>query len=66
MISMKNGVVPIGGLSTASMIISQQGIGALWRGNMPKVYQNSMQMFTRVLFFDKVKNWMMPYDPSKY
>ena len=33
---------------------------------MPKVYQNSMQMFTRVLFFDKVKNWLMPYDNSKY
>ena len=35
---MKTGVVPVGGLSTASMIVSQQGIGALWRGNMPKVY----------------------------
>jgi hypothetical protein len=66
MISMKNGVVPSGGLSTASMIIREQGIGALWRGNMPKVYQNSMQIFTRVLFFDKAKNWMMPYDTSKY
>jgi hypothetical protein len=25
-----------------------------------------MQMFTRVIFFDKVKNWMMPYDPSTH
>lgn len=25
-----------------------------------------MQMFTRVLVFDKIKNWMMPYDNSKY
>ena len=33
---------------------------------MPKIYQNSMQMFTRVLFFDKIKNWMMPYDHTKY
>lgn len=38
MISMKTGVVPAGGISTASMIINQQGFGALWRGNMPKVY----------------------------
>jgi hypothetical protein len=38
MISMKNGAVPTGGISTASMIIREQGMGALWRGNMPKVY----------------------------
>lgn len=23
-------------------------------------------MFCRVLFFDKIKNWLMPYDTSKY
>lgn len=33
---------------------------------MSHIYLNSMQTFTRVLFYDKVKHWMMPYDPSKY
>ena len=23
-------------------------------------------MFTRILFYDKFKNWLMPYDTSKY
>lgn len=33
---------------------------------MANIYFNSSQTMTRVLFFDKVKHWLMPYDPSKY
>ena len=33
---------------------------------MPKLYHSTMQMMVRVLFYDKIKNYMMPFDTHKY
>ena len=33
---------------------------------MPRIYQNMLQTFLRITFFDKFKNYFMPYDVSKY
>lgn len=66
MINIKTGKLPTNSLALTSQIIREQGASALWRGNMPKFYHSSMQMFMRVLTFDKFKHMFMPYDSSKY
>ena len=55
--------------STRSMIpliINEQGMSALWRGTMPHVYKQWMQIFWKVAFYDRIKHASMPYSPSKY
>lgn len=66
MLDLKNQQVPRSSLSLTSLIMKDQGSAALWRGNMPKIYFNGAQTFLRVTFFDRVKNYWMPYDVSKY
>jgi hypothetical protein len=33
---------------------------------MPHVYKQWMQVLIKVAFYDRVKNSLMPYSPSKY
>ena len=33
---------------------------------MPNIYFGIVQMMMRVVFFDKIKNYLMPYNPKKY
>jgi len=47
-------------------IIKVQGIDGLWRGNNALIYKNVSQMTLKVLFYDKFKQYFMPYDSSKY
>ena len=58
--------IPGMNLQLASKIASEQGLTAFWRGMMPKVYMNTSQMLLRVLFYDRIKGTMMPYDQRKY
>lgn len=54
--------IPGMNLQLAGKIASEQGMTAFWRGMMPKVYMNTSQMLLRVLFYDRIKGTMMPYD----
>lgn len=49
-----------------SRIVSEQGVGALWRGNNANVYRNLMQICLRVTVYDRVKHAYMPQDASRY
>jgi len=67
MINVKSGTsVPGGVASTFATIVHKEGPLSLWRGNMPHIYHSQMQMFLRVIFFDKFKNYWMPYEAHKY
>lgn len=47
-------------------IIDKQGVNALWRGTMPHIYRQWAQVFIKITFYDRFKQAMMPYSPSKY
>ena len=47
-------------------IMQKQGTSALWRGIMPHVYKQWAQVFIKVTFYDRFKQAIMPYSPSKY
>ena len=47
-------------------IAEKQGYQALFRGVMPQIYGQWVQVMLKVAFYDKIKNYMMPYHPSKY
>lgn len=53
-------------LSNVSRIISEQGMSALWRGNMPNVYRSLSLVMLRVTIYDKIKQAYMPLDQSQY
>ena len=33
---------------------------------MPEIYRGYLQVMTKIFFYDKIKNMMMPYDSHKY
>jgi hypothetical protein len=67
MINVKSGTsMPNGLVSTFATIVHKEGPLSLWRGNMPHIYHSQIQMFCRVIFFDKFKNYLMPYEAHKY
>lgn len=37
-----------------------------WRGNMANIYRTWIQLSLKVFFYDKIKNYFMPYDTRKY
>jgi hypothetical protein len=41
-------------------------VKGLWKGTAPLVYRNYMAMFFKVTFYDKMKNYFMPYKSRKY
>lgn len=66
MINLKQGQVPTTSARTYANIMGDQGVTALWRGNMPKIYQNMLQTALRIMFFDRSKAFLMPYSENKY
>lgn len=63
---MRQGEVPKSSFGIAAIITKEQGLKAFWRGNMPHIYFGAMSMLLRVSFYDKIKNYWMPFHPSKY
>jgi solute carrier family 25 (mitochondrial adenine nucleotide translocator), member 4/5/6/31 len=53
-------------LGNISFSIKDQGMLSLWRGNTALLYKNIAQLSLKLMFYDKFKNYFMPYDPSKY
>jgi hypothetical protein len=53
-------------LSSIKHQSKELGIGSLWRGNAALIYKNTSQLALKLIFFDKFKNYFMPYDCSKY
>jgi solute carrier family 25 (adenine nucleotide translocator) protein 4/5/6/31 len=47
-------------------IASEQGVLAFWRGNNANLYKTWSQMMLKMLFYDKIKNYLMPYSAHKY
>lgn len=47
-------------------IMETQGNQALWRGTMAHVYKQWLQVIIKVTFYDRFKQFFMPYSPSKY
>ena len=47
-------------------IMKTQGVDALWRGIMPHVYKQWIQVFIKVAFYDRIKHYCMPYNRNKY
>ena len=39
---------------------------ALWRGNGANIYKNMGLITLRVSVYDRIKNFYMPYDASRY
>ena len=62
------GYKPVNGvtMSTISRIVSEQGFFSLWRGNNAVVYSMLGQILLRVTIFDRLKNYYMPLDSSRY
>ena len=62
------GIEPVSGVtvSTLSKIVSEQGAAALWRGNNALVYGQLTAIIMRVTIFDRMKNYYMPLDSSRY
>ncbi|CDW80725.1 adp atp translocase 3 [Stylonychia lemnae] len=53
-------------ISILQKITSEQGVAQLWRGNMANVYKVFLQMSLKVFFYDKFKNFWMPFSTQKY
>jgi hypothetical protein len=58
--------MPLGTVATVTQVLKDQGVSTFWRGNMPQVYRQFFQNFIRVLMYDKVKHYFMPFDTRKY
>ena len=63
---MANVAFPKASTQLIPQIIQQQGLSQLWRGVMPMVYKSFMSNFVKILFYDKIKHSVMPYDVKKY
>lgn len=53
-------------ISNLTRIISEQGVTALWRGNMANMYRNSSLILLRFTLFDRIKHYYAPLHPSQY
>lgn len=53
-------------VSNLTRVVSEQGIEALWRGNMANIYRNLVQITLRVTLYDRIKHAYMPNDISRY
>jgi hypothetical protein len=49
-----------------SRISSEQGISQFWRGNNANLYKTFIQLGLKIFFYDKIKNYFMPYETHKY
>ena len=58
--------LPVNTRGMLPYIAQSQGYQALWRGVMPQIYGQWVQVILKVAFYDKFKHYMMPYDRSKY
>jgi hypothetical protein len=47
-------------------IIADSGVSALWRGNSPLIMKSILQLSIKIIFYDKFKQYFMPYDSHKY
>ena len=46
--------------------MKEQGISALYRGNMSMIYSITTRMFANIVFYDRFKYKLMPAGDSKY
>mmetsp|Transcript_36515 Transcript_36515/g.36109 ORF Transcript_36515/g.36109 Transcript_36515/m.36109 type:complete len:217 (-) Transcript_36515:174-824(-) len=57
---------PKGALSVLGRIVKDQGLIALYRGNMAMVYLTTSKMIASIGFYDKFKRRLMPAGDNKY
>ena len=57
---------PAGAFQVTRKIVSEQGLTAFFRGNMPNVYRHLLQSCVRVGFYDRFKIFYMPQLESNY
>jgi hypothetical protein len=53
-------------LTNMRKIIADSGVSALWRGNSPLIMKSILQLSIKIIFYDKFKQYFMPYDSHKY
>jgi solute carrier family 25 (adenine nucleotide translocator) protein 4/5/6/31 len=53
-------------LANLRVIIAEQGLSQLWRGNTALIYKNTTQLTLKLIFFDKFKHYFMPFERQKY
>lgn len=53
-------------IANMRQIIKDQGAKQLWRGNSVLLYKQMSAMSVKIIFYDKFKQYFMPYEQNKY